>query len=81
MVADSFFLVFPVKLIFYCGGLCSTLSSWSLFGSLMAFYCYLKKKLRLQSFVDEGEREMMHEQIIALQDKVCIVESSRSWVG
>jgi kinesin family protein 15 len=25
---------------------------------------------RLQTFVDEGEREMMHEQIIVLQDKL-----------
>ncbi|ONM09329.1 Kinesin-like protein KIN-12E [Zea mays] len=31
----------------------------------------LKEELRrLQSFVDEGEREMMHEQIIVLQDKL-----------
>ncbi|CAD6214535.1 unnamed protein product [Miscanthus lutarioriparius] len=31
----------------------------------------LKEELRrLQSFVDEGEREMMHEQIIILQDKL-----------
>ncbi|KAL6894094.1 hypothetical protein ACP4OV_008192 [Aristida adscensionis] len=31
----------------------------------------LKEDLRrLQSFVDEGEREMMHEQIIVLQDKL-----------
>nr|CAB3498193.1 unnamed protein product [Digitaria exilis] len=31
----------------------------------------LKEELRrLQSFVDESEREMMHEQIIALQDKL-----------
>jgi len=30
----------------------------------------LLAKIRLQSFVDEGEREMMHEQIIILQDKV-----------
>jgi hypothetical protein len=35
----------------------------------MDFYCYFKNN-RLQSFVDEGEREMMHEQIIVLQDKV-----------
>jgi len=39
--------------------------SWNFNGFLL-----LLAKIRLQSFVDEGEREMMHEQIIILQDKV-----------
>jgi hypothetical protein len=38
-------------------------------GSLIVLYLFLKK-YRLRSFVDESEWEMMHEQIVILQDKV-----------
>jgi hypothetical protein len=39
---------------------CTCLFARSLVGILMDFYCHFKN-IRLQSFVDEGEREMMHE--------------------
>ena len=54
---------------------------WNKLIGLIRFICFVfcwklnhtlfvLKKIRLQSFVDESEREMMHEQIIVLQDKV-----------
>jgi hypothetical protein len=49
---------------------------WFIFLTLPEFKydslrCFFFLKKRLQSFVEEGEREMMHQQIIVLQDKVC----------
>ena len=64
-VTDSRMLYVWNKLI----GLTLCLSALCFVGSLTTLYLF-KKKIRLQSFVDESEREMMHEQIIVLQDKV-----------